>query len=101
MVGMSNEPPTTAEQETAIAWSRGDDEIRIWSSIPADVRELRRLVAAGSAREVANDGDRWADFRIPRGRWSLRGFKPVITLTDERKTKLTDWLRARRAAPDA
>lgn len=88
---------TRAEQETTITWSRADDEIRIWSAIPADIRELRRRVQAGLAREV--DGERRADFRIPRGSWSLKGFKRRVEMSEERRRELGDRFRALRGGP--
>ena len=90
---------TLAEQETTITWSRADDEIRIWSAIPADIRELRRRVRAGLAREVDCDGDRWADFRIPCGSWSLKGFKRRVEISEERRRELGDRFRALRGDP--
>ena len=90
---------TLAEQETTITWSRADDEIRIWSAIPADIRELRRRVLSGFARVFVCYGDRWADFRSPCGSWSLKGFKRRVAISEERRRELCDRLRALRGDP--
>lgn len=80
------------ERETTITYGPLDDDVRIWTSSPRDLAEMRRRVTAGQAREVETGPD-WADFRVPAGGWTLKGFRRTATMTPEQRSALAERAR--------
>lgn len=89
-----------SEQETAIAYSAADDTVQIWTCIPADVRALRKDDRFTETKSgTYNDGTDWAQFEIPRKRWSTpRGARTTRAMTDEQRAAAADRLRNARKA---
>lgn len=92
------------EQETSITYSAADEHVHIWTCIAADVRTLRKderftEVTSGTY----NDGVQWAEFTIPRKRWSTpRGARTTRVLSDEQKVasaeRLASWRQKTKSA---
>lgn len=84
---------TLDEQETTVSRNRGDDRVRIWSNVAADVRAMlkdERFTLEGY------DGH-GAFFTIPVSEWNpVRGAKRRRNMTNEQKQAAADRLRKAR-----
>lgn len=90
------------ERETVVLVSDGDSEVRIWTCRRQDITALKKKVAP--FREgVYLDGTAWAEFKIPRGRYSVsRGIRSTVTLSPEERARRAALLAgSRRGTPPA
>lgn len=91
---------TADERETIIRLSDGDDLVRIWTARRRDITALRKKPDATETSTGFHGTTEWAEFTIPRERWSTgRGIKGARRhLSDEQKAAVAERFRKAREA---
>lgn len=87
------------EQETTVNYTRVDDKVRIYSSIPSDIRLLRKNAAVTEIKSGVVDGGEYAFFEIDAERWNpVSGVKRRVNISPEKRAELASRLEKARSA---
>lgn len=85
---------TREEHETTVTFCAADDLVRIYSSYPPHVRQMRE----DDAYHEVRGGARWAEFEIPQELFNpMRGRRRPRALSDEQRVAAADRMRELRA----
>lgn len=85
-----------SERETIIRTSDEDELVHVWTAQRAYITSLRRHAAVTEVGKGFIGKTEWAEFTIPRERWSPLGVKRTMNLSAEERTARAERLRGTR-----
>jgi len=92
---------TAPERETTVTTTDSDGEVRIWTSRPRHIGELKRHPAYKLVAEGSYGSSPWAEFVIADADWSpATGARRKLNLTPEQRAAIGERLRRNRQAAE-